>query len=108
MTNIKKINFKVKEKILTNKKKYISVIYDITCTKRRNKLVKLLEQYGKRVQKSAFEIIISDKELKFLIFNIEKIIDDKDNVRIYKLNSQDEIISFGNNLWVREERTIII
>lgn len=101
-------SFKVKENILTNNKKYMSVIYDITSTKRRGKIVKLLEQYGNRVQKSAFEIIISDKEFRNLISSIEKIIEFEDNVRIYKLNNQNEIISFGNNLKASEEKVIII
>lgn len=108
MKNINILSFKVKEKIITNKKKYLSVIYDITCTKRRNKIIKLLEQYGNRVQKSAFEILISEKEIKKLVSNIKEIIEVEDDVRIYKLNNQNEIISLGNNLYISEENVIIV
>ena len=35
--------------------KRMSILYDISSTKRRNRLVKILEQYGERVQLSVFE-----------------------------------------------------
>lgn len=47
-------------------KSLILVIYDITDNKRRSKLVKILESYGFRVQKSAFEARLSDKQYRNL------------------------------------------
>lgn len=38
---------------------YALIIYDIVDDKRRNKLVKFLQGYGFRVQKSCFEVMIS-------------------------------------------------
>ena len=38
------------------------VCYDIVSDRRRNKVSKLLEAYGLRVQKSVFECVLDDKE----------------------------------------------
>ena len=46
-----------------DERKYvILVIYDIVDNKRRAQMVKCLEKYGIRVQKSAFEVYISKKK----------------------------------------------
>ena len=37
----------------------VLMIYDIVDNKRRNKMVKCLEAYGVRVQKSAFEALLN-------------------------------------------------
>ncbi|MDD7389509.1 MAG: CRISPR-associated endonuclease Cas2 [Lachnospiraceae bacterium] len=42
------------------------VSYDITEDKRRNKIAKLLEGYGRRVQYSVFECRINEKKMKVL------------------------------------------
>ena len=42
------------------KKIYILVIYDIVSNKRRNAFAKKMNGYGFRVQKSAFEAMISE------------------------------------------------
>ena len=44
---------------LSSEKMYLVVAYDITNNKARNKIVKILESYGFRVQKSIFEIEIN-------------------------------------------------
>lgn len=49
------------EEIYNENKKLILVIYDIVDNKRRRKMVKFLEKYGLRVQKSAFEMILNSK-----------------------------------------------
>ena len=53
---------------------YISVSYDISSTKARNKVVNLLESYGFRVQKSVFEIQCNESQYKRLKKSLEKIL----------------------------------
>ncbi|MBN2032707.1 MAG: CRISPR-associated endonuclease Cas2 [Deltaproteobacteria bacterium] len=63
-----------------------AVAYDIIDNRRRQRLSKLLGQYGQRVQKSVFEMDLEDKQLPSLIRKIEKSIDlSEDSVRIYRL-----------------------
>lgn len=76
-------------------KSMILVIYDISVNKRRNKLVKILEGYGFRVQKSAFEAKLSDRQYHKLLHAIEEFSEEEDNIRVYKINGQGEIHSFG-------------
>lgn len=89
-------------------KKLILVIYDIIDNKRRNKMVKLLESYGTRVQKSAFEALITTRQYNKLIEDIKQLIDNDDNVRIYRLNSSNEVILLGKTYSVYEEEVIIV
>lgn len=88
-------------------KKLVLVIYDIVSNKRRNKFVKLMEHYGVRVQKSAFEMIITSKQYNDLISKIPSHITDEDNVRVYKLKITGEVVSWGSGLTEPEEVIII-
>lgn len=54
-------------------KKLVLIIYDIIDTKRRNNMVKLLESYGNRVQKSAFEALLTNRQYKEIIPNHSKL-----------------------------------
>ena len=58
-------------------------------------MVKILESYGFRVQKSAFEARLSDKQYRNLLERIENFALEEDNIRTYKINGQGEIRSFG-------------
>ena len=68
---------------------YILLIYDISDNRRRTKIAKLLEGYGKRVQMSAFECLLNSKQYQKLVQNVEKIVKNEDNVRIYDLLTKD-------------------
>ena len=59
---------------LESDRQFILIIYDIVDNKRRTKFAKLLEGYGKRVQKSAFEAMITESLYRKLIdnFSIEE------------------------------------
>ena len=48
---------------LESDRQFILIIYDIVDNKRRTKFAKLLEGYGKRVLKSAFEAMLSGRKL---------------------------------------------
>ncbi|MDD4377299.1 MAG: CRISPR-associated endonuclease Cas2 [Eubacteriales bacterium] len=89
-------------------KKLILIIYDIVDNKRRTELVKLLEGYGIRVQKSAFEALLTSKKYNSLVKSIIRLIHEEDNVRIYRLNSSNEILYFGTSDTIFEEDVVII
>ena len=54
------MEYEENEFIVEDERRYIVlVIYDITENKRRNRMVKCLERYGVRVQRSAFEAFLT-------------------------------------------------
>lgn len=89
-------------------KKLVLIIYDIIDNKRRTKMVKLLESYGTRVQRSAFEALINRNQYSKIIEGIKKTISNEDNVRIYRLNSSNEVFLLGESYSVYEEEVIIV
>ncbi len=89
-------------------KKLVLIIYDIIDNKRRNKMVKHLEAFGNRVQKSAFEALLPHSKYCDMINGIKKIITNEDNIRIYRLNSSNEVLLLGVMKTTYEENVIII
>ena len=76
---------------------YIAVCYDITDNRVRYRIVKFLESFGFRIQKSIFEIKCNHKQYKDLKKWLEKILwwkkqlwddvqQDHDNIKIYILS----------------------
>lgn len=67
----------------------IILSYDITETPKRNKIIRILRAYGKRVQKSVFECDITEKEKLDIFSKIVKIMGERknnnDSVRFYKI-----------------------
>jgi CRISPR-associated protein Cas2 len=64
------------------------VVYDIPCDKRRKKVADLLEGYGKRVQYSVFECILTKSKFDELRQRLKKRIKNgEDSVRFYPLSS---------------------
>ena len=92
------------------KRKYIVVIiYDIVDNKRRYKLSKYLKMYGFRVQRSSFEGILEAKNYKKLIKDIDKYIDEKEDlVRIYRLAGNAEVLTWGNIGETKIDEVIIV
>ena len=86
-------------------KKLILIIYDIIDNKRRTKMVK---SYGTRVQKSAFEALVNKGQYVKIIDGVKKVISNEDNVRIYRLNSSNEVLLLGESYSVYEEEVIIV
>jgi CRISPR-associated protein Cas2 len=65
---------------------FILAAYDISNDKRLRRVAIIMENYGKRVQKSLFECLINEKLLSKMLFEIEQVIDkEKDSIRIYRL-----------------------
>lgn len=85
------------EPVAKGDKRYIIlIIYDICDNKKRNKMVKCLERYGVRVQKSAFEAFISKKLYERMMSETSRIIDTStDSLRIYQLHDHTSVRSWG-------------
>ena len=68
------------------RKRFGVIAYDITHTKMRNKVVKLVLKYGGRVNLSVFECMLTDSQLVRLQADIGKLIDPKtDQIAYYSL-----------------------
>lgn len=66
----------------------VLVVYDIANNRRRQKLSKLLEGYGRRVQESVFECFLSADEMQRLYQLMERrVVPAEDNVRLYWISS---------------------
>lgn len=97
------------EEVKNTKKLYILVIYDIVDNNRRIKFAKKMNGYGFRVQKSAFEAMISEKLYRELIADIKKLIDtSEDNIRVYKIRGSGEVMILGDSIKIEDEEVIII
>jgi len=59
------------------------IIYDVEDNKVRRKVVKELESYGIRVQKSAFECYVDEQRLSRMTAKLNKLIGEEDSIRIY-------------------------
>lgn len=78
------------------KRRYpVLIIYDISATKRRNKLVKLLKHYAGRVQKSAFECVIDKKLYEKLLVEIDNFFKPEDLIRVYRLTGSADVKTWG-------------
>ena len=97
------------DSIQIDKKLYVLIIYDIVDNKKRIRFAKMLNGYGFRVQKSAFEAMISKALYKKILKEIPKYIDPKeDSVRVYKMQGSGEVKIYGVNAKPVVEDVIII
>ena len=91
------------------KKLYVLIIYDIVDNKKRLAFAKKLNGYGFRVQKSAFEAMITESLYRKLIDEIPRMIDKElDSVRVYKIRGSGEVNLCGVSPAIAEEEVIII
>ena len=67
------------------------VIYDIVNDKGRRRMVKFLWGYGFRVQKSAFEAVLSKENYLTLVREAKRYVTEEDSLRIYKINGSSEV-----------------
>lgn len=87
---------------------FILVIYDIVDNKRRLKFAKTMQGYGKRVQKSAFEALLSKNKYEKLVREIPQLINPKeDSVRLYKIRGKGQVLNWGNDVFEEEEIIIV-
>lgn len=91
------------------KKLYILVIYDIVDNRRRVAFAKKMNGYGFRVQKSAFEAMITENLYRKLLVEIPHLIDNtSDTVRVYKIRGNGEVNLFGLSHRIEDEEVIIL
>ena len=64
---------------------FVVVSYDISDTRRRNRLHRALKDFGVRVQYSVFECVLDAKDVKRLEAAVRREIRDDDHVRYYHL-----------------------
>lgn len=94
-------------KIWQEKKYTVLIIYDIVEDKRRSKMVKCLEQYAHRVQKSAFEGQLTEKQYKKLVTQAPRYISKQtDSLRIYIHMPGTQVTAWGKK--EKQEPEIII
>lgn len=86
----------------------VVVIYDISDSKRRLRIAKNLNGYGKRVQKSAFECVLNRKQYDNLVERLSKIIQEEDLLRIYKIAGCADVKIWGDIALTQYEEDIII
>lgn len=88
--------------------KYIVlIIYDISDDIHRRNLIKILSNFGLRVQKSAFEGRLNKRQYNKLLSKIDKYFKDGDNIRIYRLQEYEEVKVYGTRNYADEEIIVI-
>ena len=84
------------------------IIYDISSQKQRNRMVKYLEGYGHRVQKSAFEAWLSDKQFDKLCSGMDRLVKPDDHVKTYRLRGSGNAYTWGEHNEIDTEDVVII
>lgn len=68
------------------KKDLCVIAYDIADTKRRNRIIKIIEPYGHRVNYSVFECMFTPAQFGKVLLRIDKVVvKGEDSVAIYPL-----------------------
>lgn len=84
------------------------VIYDISSNKQRNKMVKYLEGFGYRVQKSAFEAWLDRPAFARLCRGLDRLVRPEDHVKLYRINGSGEVLSWGDMPSLEPEEVVIL
>ena len=64
----------------------VVISYDITDDRRRNRIARVLKDYGSRVQYSVFEAVLTEEQLEELTKRVSELLDDdEDSIRYYLL-----------------------
>ena len=81
----------------------VVVIYDIIDNQRREFLIKLLNSFGNRIQRSAFECLLTREKCEILLKKIEKFAEEGDLIRIYRLNQNVKKVIYGELTEIENE-----
>lgn len=100
--------FSTMEENSHEKKAYVLIIYDIVQNAKRVRFAKFLQGYGFRVQKSAFEAMISLTLYRKLMREIRAFISEEDSIRIYKIIGQGQVTVLGKNDQIENNDCIIV
>ena len=91
------------------KKVYALVIYDIVNNKRRTKFAKIMQGYGNRIQKSGFEISVSESKFNELLDIIPNYCDRlEDSIRVYRIEGRHLVHKWGVDPSVEQDDVIIL
>lgn len=72
--------------MVKSRKMFIVVAYDITDDKRRVKVIKAIEKYGTRINKSVYECMVTKSQYERLLESLEDIVKSgEDQIAIYPL-----------------------
>lgn len=91
---------------------FVVVAYDIPDNRRRTKVMKLLEGYGRHVQESVFECDLEGKDYRQMSRRLQGLLNlREDNVRFYHLCPPDigriETFGVGQGVHLRKAFTIV-
>jgi len=87
------------------------VIYDISDDKRRRRVFDLLEGYGRRVQFSAFECVLSDAKFLELQKRLRKVVKiGDDSVRFYPISRHTlgQVVVWGDPPLTPSPRSVVV
>jgi CRISPR-associated protein Cas2 len=90
---------------------FITVSYDISDDRRRNRVLNILKDYGTHVQYSVFECNLTQEQLNSLKKRIESVIKiDEDNVRFYLLCDacKDKVLIVGQGILTEDEEVYVV
>lgn len=73
-----------------------------------DKFAKYLQGFGFRIQKSAFEAMISRKKYRKLLDGISEYVTKEDSVKVYKIIGKGQVTSFGKKTNIDDEEIILI
>lgn len=91
-----------------NDKVFVLIIYDIVENRKRVKLAKLLQGYGFRIQKSAFEAVLTKKKYKKLLQELAPFGNEEDSIRVYKIIGKGQVTNIGAEKVNEQEDVILI
>ena len=91
--------FQIEDEI-TDDRLFILIIYDITNNSKRVKFAKMLLGYGFRIQKSAFEAVLTKTKYEKLKQEIPEFVNkEEDSIRIYQIKGKTQVVA-----WVKEQQ----
>lgn len=94
-----------------NRKHWVAVCYDIPDDRRRTKVMKTLEGFGRRVQYSVFECELRPADLDKLKTRLKALIrPEEDDIRFYDLceTCQGKVITLGRGHMHREAPSVMV
>jgi len=93
-------------------KQFIVASYDITDDKRRRKVMKAMEDFGKRVQYSVFECLLTREEYQAMRKAVRRVIRPRlDQVRFYPICKnclRKTIVTSGKEVLTESPRPVIV
>ena len=98
-------------KLLQPEKHFVIVAYDIVNNRRRNRIFKKLKGLGFPMQKSVFECLLTDEQIRRMTQVLKKELDDeKDTIRIYvlPLEFKEHLTILGTGDTLQDPPVIIV